>query len=333
MGFPQQSIFAFNANIDHVKFSDESALAAIDSQLPQLASQISDSFSWGVQKEITIDVKVCEWLLANIKFDSQIVGGQAGNAAQQASALGVQCFLHSNFANPSLAKLFSHKGKVFFAEESGFVPAASVSSTVKSAHHFVFENRENATRFIASYDPLPLHPEDNFCRHIDSKLAGISKAFVGGLHLVQRPDRMRKFLSEMKRWKEINPGLKIFLEMGQFQSQEVLDAARAEVLPFVDMVGLNDTELAQLGCELEELASEVQSLLFHSPGKQQVLPENKSSPAALEYARRCASFLAEKGAHATQQDLAGYESRSVEAPVRTIGLGDAFSCAYFMAAD
>jgi ADP-dependent phosphofructokinase/glucokinase len=331
MGFPQQSIFAFNANIDHVKFSDEPTLAAIDSHLPKIASQMSESFSWGVQKEITIDVKVCEWLLANIKFDSQIVGGQAGNAAQQASALGVDCFLHSNFGNTALAKLFSHKEKIFFAEENGFVPAASVSSSVKSAHHFVFENNENATRFIASYDPMPLHIEDNFCRHIDSRLPGITKAFVGGLHLVQRPDRMRKFLDEMKRWKEINPKFQIFLEMGQFQSQEVLEAVRAEVLPFVDMVGLNDTELAQLGCPLEELASEAQAVLFHSPDKQEVLPEGKTNPAALEYARRCASFLAEKGAHATQQDLTGYEPKFTEHPVRTIGLGDAFSCAYFLA--
>lgn len=331
MQFPKKALFAFNANIDHLKISDGAVVEAIDKALPQLASQMNESFSWGMQKEVTIDVRACDWLLANVKFDSRLVGGQAGNAAEQASCLGVDSYVHSNFANENLAKLFSRPEKIFFGSEQGFSSASSTASSVKSAHHFVFENRETRTRFIASYDPFPLHPEDNFCRHIDAQLPSISKAFIGGLHLVKTPDRVRKFISEVKRWKGINPFLEIFFEMGEFQSREALGAVREELFPFVDMVGLTDSELSSLGCDLEELAPEVKSILFHSPEEQLVLPYTKLNGAALEFAKRCASYFAEKGKRASEQDLVGYESKFIEAPVRTVGLGDTFSCAYFMA--
>jgi len=108
------------------------------------------------------------------------------------------------------------------------------------------------------------------------------------------------------------------------------DAARQELLPFVDMAGLNDTELAAFGVELEDLAEEAQALLFHSPQQQKVLPESKLNAAALEFARRCAAYKARTGECATERDAAGASSDFVEMPNGTVGLGDAFSCAYFM---
>ena len=330
MGIPVKAIFAFNANIDHLKSANEEDIAKIGKYSPQIASQLSECFSWGMQKEIAIDQHGCEFFLSSFRFDSKMVGGQAGNAAEQASALGVESFLHSNFANPDLLQLFSRQEKILVADENGFFPAASAKNESKSAHHFVFENTESHTRFIASYDPFPLHPEDNFCRHIEKELPQINKAFIGGLHLVKTPDRMRKFLSEMKKWKELNPKLQMFLEMGEFQSRDVLKAVQDEVFPFVDMVGLNEAELGSLGYELEELAEHAASVLFHTAEESRVIPESKTNAAALEFARRCASFFAENCRRATQDDIRGYDAKFIPSPARIVGLGDTFSCAYFM---
>lgn len=331
MNFPQKAIFAFNANIDHLKAASDADIGKIDSAYPAIASQISESFAWGMQKEIPIDAHACGFFLSNFKFEEKLVGGQAGNAAEQASALGIECYLHSNFANESLLSLFSRPEKIMVAGESGFAPAGSFSSSAASAHHFVFENKETRTRFIASYDPFPLHPEDNFCQNIGKELPLIAKAFISGFHLLKTPDRVRKFLSEMRNWKEINPGLQIFYEMAEFQSKESLKAVEQEVFPFVDMVGLNEYELGSLGAELGELAEKAPSVLFHTPEHSMVLPEGKQNWAALEFAKRCAGFFAEKGRRATLPELAGFEPKFVESPVRTVGLGDTFSCAYFMA--
>ena len=331
MDFPKSAIFAFNANIDHVRFAGEPEIEAIEKFSPPLAGQISECFAYGVQKEVAIDARACEFLLSSIRFDEKLAGGQAGNAAQQASALGVKCFLHTNFANEELLGLFSRPESVMVASENGFVPSGSFSSSAKSAHHFVFENRESQTRFIASYDPLPLHPDDNFCRHIDAELPGIGKAFVGGLHLAKTPERLRKFLSEIRRWKEINPKLQVFIELGEFQSREALRECEKEIFSTADVLGLNETELSSLSLGLDELPGAAGSVLFHSQSEQMVLPQAKMDAAALEFARRCASFRASTGKFASESDLVGLPASQVPIPKVTVGLGDTFSCAYFMA--
>lgn len=331
MDFPTSAIFAFNANVDHVMQSGEPELAKIEEFSPALYSQINESFAYGVQKEVAIDVRACEFFLSQMKFGRKIVGGQAGNAAQQASALGVKCFLHTNYPNGELLGLFSHPEKIMVAGENGFVPSSSMSSSVKSAHHFVLEHPENRTRFIASYDPFPLHPEDNFCRYIGEQLPSISKVFVSGFHLLKTPERVAKFASEIKRWKGINPKLQVFVELADFQSKEVLKATEKEIFPIADMVGLNEVELSSLSYDLEDLPSVASAVLLHSPQEQLVIPEGKTDAAALEFARRAASYKAETGKFAQVADLVGYAHKFIDSPAETIGLGDTFSCAYFMA--
>jgi len=331
MELPSSIVTAFNANLDHVLSIREQDMAKLEQHLPVLYKQMGESFSWGMQKEVTIDIRVCNFLLSSLKFERETIGGQAGNAAQQASALGVKCFLHSNVANEQLLRHFSHSEKIMVANESGFVRAQGFSSQVASAHHFVFESPQAGTRFIASYDPVQLHLEDNFEHSIGKELPGIAKAFTGGFHLIKTPERLRKLIEEMKRWKEINPKLQIFCELGEFQNPAVMAVARQELLPFVDMVGLNDTELSAFGVELEEIASETQSLLFHTPEMQKVLPEKKLNPAALEFAKKCASFKAKNGKFATLSDLTGATADFVDSPTETVGLGDTLSSAYFLA--
>jgi len=331
MNFPSSALFAFNANLDHIKYTSDEDIARIEEFSPQLGSQINESFAYGMQKEVPIDIRACEFFLTKMKFDRAIVGGQAGNAAQQSSALGVKCFLHSNFANEELCKRFAHPEKVMIASEKGFFPASSFTSNTKSAHHFVLENKETRIRFIAAYDPFPMHPEDNFCFNIIKELPGMAKAFLGGFHLIKTSSRVRKFAEVVRAWKEKNPTIKIFVELGEFQSPEVMDAVRKEVLPLASIVGLNDLELAQLGAEPEELASESgAAILLHTPEKQSVYPESSLNAAALEFAKRCASFKAKTGKFATEADLVGASSDLVSSPVETVGLGDTFSCAYFL---
>ena len=142
--------------------------------------------------------------------------------------------------------------------------------------------------------------------------------------------RLGKFLDELRAWKEINPSLRLFCELGEFQKPEVKDAMLEELRIF-DMVGLNDTELSSFGISLEEFSQKANAVLFHSQGTQEVLPEEKLDEEALSFARKCAAFRAERGKCATLSELEGYEAKFVEKPVETVGLGDTLSCAYFLA--
>ncbi|MCX6769374.1 MAG: hypothetical protein NT051_01700, partial [Candidatus Micrarchaeota archaeon] len=324
------AIFAFNANIDHHCFPTDEGLKRIGDFAPALASQISECFAYGVQREISIDSRTCGFLLSEFKGAQRIVGGQAGNAAQAASALGVECFLHSNYASRNLLRLFTHPKKIMVATEKGFAPADSVQNEMPDAHHFVFENSETRTRFIASYDPQPPHPDGLFCEKIKDELPSISKAFVGGFHLLPTVGRAGKFLGELRAWKETNPSLQIFCELGEFQKPEVRDAFLEELLLF-DVVGLNDTELSSFGIGLEEFSQKAKAVLFHSQNLQEALPAEKLDGEAMAFARKCASFRAENGRCAALSELEGHEAKFVEKPLQTVGLGDTLSCAYFLA--
>ena len=330
MPAPVRMISAFNCQLDHLLRATESDLGKIEEFSPALHSQIDECFSWGVQREVAIDTKACEFFLTGLRFDRTLIGGQAGNAAEQASALGAECLVHSNFANESLVKSFSHPARILLPDEGGFVCASGFSKRTASAHHFVFEHPETRTRFIASHDPVPPHPEDDFTKNIGKELPTVGKAFIGGMHLVPSVHRLQKFADEILRWKEINPSLQTFCELGEFQKPEVRDATRKLIFPLVDTVGLNDTELASFGCELDELSADANSILFHTPAHSVVLPKGKGGESALAFAGKCASFLAASGRHVTAQDIAGYAGGFIDSPVRTVGLGDSFSCAYFL---
>jgi len=330
MTLPSRAIFAFNANIDHHCFPAEGELKRIGDFAPALLSQIDECFAYGVQREVSIDSKTCNFLLNELKGARKMVGGQAGNAAQVASALGVECLLHSNYASEGLLRLFTHPKKVMVATEKGFASADAVQNEKTEAHHFVFESAETRRRFIASYDPQPLHPDSQFCEKIRKEIPSISHAFVSGFHLLPTVGRMGKFLEELHAWREINPSLRLFCELGEFQKPEVRDAM-LEDLRIFDMVGLNDTELSSFGLGLDEFSQKANSVLFHSQNSQEVLPAGKLDEEAMAFARKSASFRAEKGRCATLAELEAYEAKFVEKPVETVGLGDTLSCAYFLA--
>ena len=330
MQLPSRAMFAFNANIDHHCFPTEEKLKLLGDFAPSLSAQIDECFAYGVQREVSIDAKVCGFLLREFGDAKRIVGGQAGNAAQAASALGVECFLHTNYGSEGLLRLFAHPKKVMVAAEGGFAPADTVQNEKSEAHHFVFENAEARTRFIASYDPQPLHPDSLFCEKIRAELPTISHAFVSGFHLLPTAGRLGKFMGEMRAWKEINPSLRLFCEMGEFQKPEVRDAMLEELHLF-GMVGLNDTELSSFGLGLDELSQKANAVLFHSQGAQEVLPAGKLDAEALAFARKCASFRAEFGRCATMPEIDQYAAKTVETPAGTVGLGDTLSCAYFLA--
>ncbi|MCX8197936.1 MAG: ADP-dependent glucokinase/phosphofructokinase [Candidatus Micrarchaeota archaeon] len=331
MGLPSCALFAFNANIDYIVDADRADLGAAKKALPELFFQIESCLESQSQRETKIGRQECLALLSMLKPGKAIVGGQAGNGAQQASALGIRCFLHSNFASTGLLGLFSFPSRVFVATKKGFERADRASASLPSSHHFIFQSKNSNSRFIASYDPLPLHVEEEFAAKITPLLPSIPKAFVGGFHLLFGRKPVLAFAKELQRWKEENPSMRIFCELGDFQSEAAMQETLKSIFPLADMVGMSDSELALFGCSIEELSREGNAILLHSPAKQEVFPPPKLNPAALDFARRCASFKARHAKFATLRQALASKPSFVARPKQAVGLGDSFSCAYFMA--
>lgn len=326
MKFPKFAIFAFNANPDYIRPYESADLNKIKSFSKSLFLKMYHCFRSGIQKEIVIDEKTAKFLASSFVF-KKAIGGQAGNAAQQAAYFGVNCFLHTNNLDRNFLHLFRRSSKIFVASKGSFLPSHLFQQIACHSMHFVFENLQKRTRFIASFDPQPLSPEPYFCSHIESVLPFIPKAFIGGIHLVRSKSSLLEFASCLRRWKKINPDLKIFLEMGEFSNLKMLQIAEKEILPLADIIGLNEVEASQLSLTLNELSSQT-TVLFHSQKKQFVLPSPNKK--ALLFAKKCASFKAQTGRFPTLQQLQNFRPRFVDKPRALVGLGDVFSCAYFL---
>lgn len=330
MELPASAIFAFNTNIDHIAFAGKREVEKIGKKFPEMASAMAECFSSGVQREIQVGKKECSFLLDAFEYQD-VVGGQAGNAALQASMLGVECYLHSNFWGRELLSLFPRKEKILVFEGGRFVNAAKAKASKACAHHFVFENKESRTRIIFSYDPIALHPESGFCSAVEEGLVEAKKAFVGGLHLAKTKESAKRLIEAIKRWKKANLSLQVFLELGEFQNRQVMEMVEKCLFAHVDFVGMNEHELAAFGCPASKLAEKTGALLLHSPERQEVYPKEKEDRQALLFAAKAASFKAKYGKCASKRQLATFQPRHVRFPARTVGLGDTFSAAYFMA--
>ncbi|MCX8196900.1 MAG: ADP-dependent glucokinase/phosphofructokinase [Candidatus Micrarchaeota archaeon] len=330
MRLPKSAIFAFNCNPDYIKIVSKNDLETVKSASKSLFYAMKDCFSTGAQREVRISRRLAKKLQNLFVFDKKTIGGQAGNAAQQASLLGVTCFLHTTNFGSDFFLLFEKPSKILVASSSGFLPADQFTFKRQSSAHFVFEYPKKNTRFIASFDAAPLSLERSFCKFITPIIPDIPKAFVGGVHLLSSVSQLAAFVSEIKRWKKHNPEIEVFLELGEFSNRKIIDFAEKKLFPCVDCVGLNEVEAKQLSLSVEEISRLAGKVLFHSPKRQFVLPSSPSDQKALLFAKKCASFKAKTGRFATLSELSCFRPLFVKHPKMTVGLGDVFSSAYFL---
>jgi ADP-dependent phosphofructokinase/glucokinase len=332
---PKKAIFAFNTNVDAVRHLSKREIAGL--RPPKKLIPIFSAIRKNEQKEVVVDRKTISWLIKNFGADCFLVGGQAGNAAHTASLLGVRCFLHSNYKSRSLLSLFRKPENVLIAHGGLFREADRISENGEYGVHFIIECERE--RYIASYDPKKPVVDAEFGKAIGKEIKSINKAFVGGFHLFEEPSHVIEAANEIRRWKKLNPSLRIHLEMGESQRKDVLSATKKCVFPLVDSIGLNAVELRQLfnkkeGESLILLSKMVREILFHTEKRSIVIPSTKKADESLLFASFVASYRAAKGKLPTFDELIEFagERRSfyVEKPVATVGLGDTFACAYFL---
>lgn len=332
---PKKAIFAFNTNIDAVKHISKEEIAGV--KPPKELVPLFSAIRRGEQKEVKADKKTVAWLTKKFGVDYFLVGGQAGNAANAASLLGVRCFLHSSYKSRSLLSLFRKPENILIAKGDSFVKASDVCGNGEYGVHFIIECEGN--RYIASFDPKKPPVDADFRKAIGKEIRTVDKVFVGGFHLFEKNSQVIEAANEIKRWKRANPSLHIHLEMGEFQSKEALNATKKYVFPLIHSIGLNDVELRQLfnkneGKSLVLLSKIVPEILFHTEKKSVVIPVTKNAAESLLFASIVASYRAAKGELPTFDELIKFAEKRksfyIKKPVATVGLGDTFACAYFL---
>ena len=342
----RKALFAFNTNYDYVREVSQGKLPRLPKEL---AAQLRESMRTGRQREIRIGARTALVLGALGGWRRQI-GGQAGNCATAAKALGVEVLLH----RPSRA-----------------LPP-----------HYVFEfvrSPAEMDRLIATYDPQnsEMRADARFVANATKRIRSFSHALVSGFHLLDvhlARNRITGVAELLMKWKRLNPRLWIHTEFGEFQSLRVLELVLTHILPLVDSVGMNGQEALAAGRALgvrgdryavcERLSRITGEVVLHENSWSFAL--SKLRPAdelrrSLVFANLLAAHRIKTGKRANFDELARYaggrlflcsdgvvelgkfEERKfgmhaafapalIEKAKSTVGVGDTFAAGYFLTA-
>ena len=229
-------------------------------QSQAVARQIEESFSWQFR-----------------------LGGNAGIMANVLAALGAKPVLNAPALGPKLAGMLHAGVHVPISEILMGAGQATGKQEIEQNTdqkrdqkrdqeeekeqemvHFVFQFKKgdevaagqsritapSDNRFIATYDPVNTRLVSS--KHFDSycleNIRDFDGALLSGFHLVSFKEYKEIFpqkIAQIKSWKDKNPQIFTHMEMGSFQSPQIMQSLLEllQQIP-VDSLGLNEDELA-----------------------------------------------------------------------------------------
>jgi len=325
------AIFAYNTNIDAVKYLKGKDVVRI--KLP-FNSLIKKCMQRGEQKEIQISKRELNFLMNKLEYDSLKIGGQAGNMANAASFLGVDCFVHTNNKSKDQLSLFEKPENTLIAYNSDFKSPKEIDGSGDAVVHYVIEFKKGdkidgkeipaSNRFIASFNPQnsEMEIDDAFKQNILKKIIMIDKVLISGFHNLTEKSgyetKIKKIEAQLLEWKILNPDLKIHLEFGEFQSNSVLKFVLREILPICNSAGFNESELdgviesskMRFGNIIEAcewVCAITGRAIFHCKDYSFALSKGREGKLyQLLFASLLAAYKAASGEHATFRDLSNF---------------------------
>ena len=357
----KKAVFAYCTNLDSVIEIGRPEAESVSCYLPGLLECMRN----GEGKEIRINESDFQKVAGLLPPGSRRVGGQAGNMALDAARLGVKSYMHTPNKSKKMLSLFPKN--VFVASGDGFAPAKDSGDDSEPPVHLVFEYRKgrgipSSNRFIASFenDNPSLKIDQLFSRNILREIPSIDRAFVAGFHLltpVVFRKRFREVVKQIRLWKRLNRALRIHLEWGDFVSKETEKMAAKSLLPEIDCVGFNESEmkgLVRAAGGINPILEKTKTVLLHTRDYSLAFSrefDEKPLADSLSFASCVAGFKAKKGRSPTFAELmkarfrkrkvampdvetgdfsVGFSPSAEVKPKYTIGLGDCFSMAFFL---
>jgi ADP-dependent phosphofructokinase/glucokinase len=363
-GLVSSAIFAFNANVDLVKRTDEKGALELAKKLnlPKLEECVKQRRG---AEQIVDRYKLGQLIAAG--YDERRAGGQAGNMANAAAHLGLRAYMHAGTVCRDIAQHL-HPG-ILVPSAFCFQPAAEIQSDGESPVHFVVDF--GTDRYIAVYDMHNTHMliNRNFKRCAEKEIKFVDRAVVSGFHLLDIPEpkgRIEEVKVLVKRWKSGNRRLKVHLELGDYQKAGVLSTVLSMLAPECDSIGMNAQEAVDavkaLGGKwkgeadaLEQLQGACKAVVIHTSDYAVAAGTGADgAEPGMAMGHMIASFTAKEGRAPGRDDLQKLQFSKVQvkdtvrkkfgkgqafvpalrcAGERTrLGLGDAFSVGYACAA-
>ncbi|HQJ80446.1 MAG TPA: ADP-dependent glucokinase/phosphofructokinase [Methanothrix sp.] len=274
-------ICAYNVNLDAVcnlraeelssllppdLLSDDIELKGTIASMEDLLSSLLYCMREGSGAEILLDSpQLARRIEASISWSSRL-GGNAAIMANLLADLGAMPLLNDSAIGSRLAEML-HPG-VRLPLEGALAGRENMGRFGRECDqepvHFVFQFKRGEVmlfgrerfivpqdnRFIASYDPINtrLQSSWNFDRYCLENISDFQGALITGFHLLPLPgyrEVLREKMDQLISWKKRNADLFIHLELGSFQSPEILSFLLDLIPRFpIDSLGMNEDELA-----------------------------------------------------------------------------------------
>lgn len=267
---------AFNTNMDAIEHVDKKLLKLLQiekfthkknpckiNSLDDFRTGLVASMKLGKAMEWEIkDMETYNYLLDNIAYDTQRIGGQAGIVANVLAHLGMRDIL---VFNPKLseaeADMYNHKVKALKVSKGSVrvvkaKDAYSIDDTPKI--NLVFEFREGLkvktkdssfsvprmNRFIVSYRPKGREPffDDSITDNFKDILKGMKRAFLSGYKGLLTGEQFFRAKVQLNLMRKANPEMKMHFEFTSEECQDKVAKIIKYLLPSVDSLGCNERE-------------------------------------------------------------------------------------------
>ena len=242
------------------------------SSIEDLVCNLINTIKTGKADESLItSEEVCVWIENHFNIHATQIGGQAGIMSNLLAKIGVKdILLNFPFSSKKLRKLLNSSilvpeglEKVIDNKKKKYN-----DGKIEPISHYVFEFKkaiyhvgskeihcERQNRFIASFDTInsELKLGKNFIDYSVTYIKNYSQAIISGFHLIKPEsssitysEMLKPIINLLKAWKELNPLLKIHLELTAIKDKKLRNIILKELFPLVDSIGMNEQELLLL---------------------------------------------------------------------------------------
>jgi ADP-dependent phosphofructokinase/glucokinase len=231
-------------------------------------------FGDGVAQEwLVTDQDTFRWLERHVGHDRLQMGGQGGIIANVMAVCGVQNVLvHAASLPAQQAAVFVDRPNLLAADAEGRLrPARQIDRPGDvPLIHWILEFRKGDTitvegeaitcprsnRFIATWDPLNfvLAIDPEFVTAVSGHTGRLEYCLLSGYQMLAETlatgetagDRIRASKEVVDRWRADHPELVVHFEFASTQDRAVRARLLAEMSGWVDSIGLNEQELADV---------------------------------------------------------------------------------------
>ncbi len=215
---------------------------------------------------------VFHWLSQAFGLGEFRMGGQTGIMSNVLSSLGIPLVV------PHVAQLPRAQAELFDDQERTRIPVAGDKGIVfarpidaaregdRQLVHWILNFNEGTqvtfdditvtapreNRFIAAYgeESSELCADSSFAEAVRARIAEFDGAIIAGFHLLRKSyrdgsgfeTRLENALRQLREWRELNPKLRLHLELGSMQRSEI-EAATLRASYLFDSLGVNEDEL------------------------------------------------------------------------------------------